>query len=207
MRFGFSWSGETAFAYRRPWSPIKSAAVSTPERHRERPAAAVTGPQTLPSATAILPLCRAMPNSRSTPRQVVPSPDPTRLQLTAHILAIIVELKPSQAFREELLAEVREAPRPEHRGPEVRESAAARAESPLRGEFGRLGWAAEQLVARRKGDPQKPRIAQRLRQETTMTLAWLAARLQMGVPSHLACLLYRGKQKPAREATNENTLF
>ena len=87
-----------------------------------------------------------------------------------------------------LLAQVREAARPEHRGAEVRESAAAKAESLLREEPERLGWSAEQLVARRKGDPQKLRIGQRLRQETTMTLAWVAARLQMGVPSHLACL-------------------
>ena len=73
----------------------------------------------------------------------------------------------SEAFREELLAQVREAARPEHRGPEVRESAAAKAEGLLREELQRLGWSADHLAARRKGDPQKLRIAQRLRREST----------------------------------------
>jgi hypothetical protein len=89
----------------------------------------------------------------------------------------------------------------------VRESAAARAEGLLREELERLGWSAEHLAARRKGDPEKLRIAQRLRRETTMTLGWIADRLQVGVPSHLACLLYRGKKEAAREAKCENTLF
>ena len=40
-----------------------------------------------------------------------------------------------------------------------------------------------------------------------MTLAWIADRLHMGAPSHLACLLYRAKKEAAREATIENTLF
>jgi hypothetical protein len=34
------------------------------------------------------------------------------------------------------------------------------------------------------------RIAARLRQETTMTMQWIAGRLQMGVPTRVAHLLY-----------------
>lgn len=103
----------------------------------------------------------------------------------------------SEEFREELLAQVRETARPGHRGPEVRESAEAKAEGLVREELERLGWSADDLAARRKGDPQKLQIAQRLRRETTMTLAWIAGRLHMGVPSHLACLLHRRNKQAA----------
>jgi hypothetical protein len=46
------------------------------------------------------------------------------------------------------------------------------------------------LAGRRKGDPEKQRIALRLRQETTMTLYWIAQRLLMGTKTHLFHLLY-----------------
>ena len=40
-----------------------------------------------------------------------------------------------------------------------------------------------------KGDRQKVGLARRLRGETTMTLDWIAERLNMGTASHLAnCL-------------------
>ncbi len=46
-----------------------------------------------------------------------------------------------------------------------------------------------------RGDPHKLRIAQRLRQETTMSLAWIAQNLFMGAAGHLSCLLYRKRNK------------
>jgi hypothetical protein len=58
------------------------------------------------------------------------------------------------------------------------------------------------LISLPKGDPDKLRIALRLRQETTMTLAWVAQRLHMGTRTHLAHLLYwreRDKKKKPRE--------
>ena len=46
------------------------------------------------------------------------------------------------------------------------------------------------------GDPEKIAIARRLREETTMTLAWVANRLKMGTKTHLAHLLYwQGRNK------------
>ena len=46
------------------------------------------------------------------------------------------------------------------------------------------------------GDPEKIAIARRLREETTMTLAWVANRLNMGTKTHLAHLLYwQGRNK------------
>jgi hypothetical protein len=43
--------------------------------------------------------------------------------------------------------------------------------------------------ARRNGDPGNVRIARRLRQETTMTPAWIATRLQMGTWTNVPNLL------------------
>ena len=38
-------------------------------------------------------------------------------------------------------------------------------------------------------------MAARLRRETTMTLAWIAQRLHLGAPGHVAYLLYRNNQE------------
>ena len=46
-----------------------------------------------------------------------------------------------------------------------------------------LGWTKEYLAKRRKSDAHKARVARRLREETTMTLAWIAERLSMGSAS------------------------
>jgi hypothetical protein len=54
----------------------------------------------------------------------------------------------------------------------------------------RRKWDEGTLAARRKGDAVKVAIAERLRRETTVTLAWIAERMQMGAKTHLAHLLY-----------------
>ena len=43
-----------------------------------------------------------------------------------------------------------------------------------------LGWDEDQLRARRKGHRAKVLLARRLRQETTMSLKWIAERLHLG---------------------------
>jgi len=48
----------------------------------------------------------------------------------------------------------------------------------------------DSLAARRKGEAEILMIAERLRRETTMTLAWIAARWRMGTPTHRSHLLY-----------------
>jgi hypothetical protein len=50
--------------------------------------------------------------------------------------------------------------------------------------------AASTLTRRRKGYPAKLEIARLLREQTTMTLEWIAQRLDMGRRTHLAHLLY-----------------
>ena len=92
-------------------------------------------------------------------------------------------------FRAELLAEMREQSGPNHAGAERRESEAAWAGQWLAAELKRLDWTAAELADRRKGDPQKVELARQIRAETTMTLAWIAEKLNMGAAGSLANLL------------------
>src|SRR3954469_189917 len=102
-----------------------------------------------------------------------------------------------EEFRQELLAQMDGKRGADHFGDAVQESAEARAERILKRELKRMGWREKELGVRRKGDPGKVRLAQHLRTETTMSLAWIAERLQMGVHGHVSHLLYwQGKKKP-----------
>ena len=92
----------------------------------------------------------------------------------------------SEQFKKELLAQMHESFGAHHGGEEREESCAALAERLLESELKRLGWTKEQLANRRKGDARKARVAQRLREETTMTLAWIADQLSMGSASTVA---------------------
>ena len=91
---------------------------------------------------------------------------------------------------DELLAQVSAKAGAWHYGDELRESAQAKAERIVAEELKRRKWDGSTLAERRKGDPAKLAIARRLRQETTMTLAWIAQRLKVGTKTHLAHLLY-----------------
>jgi putative transposase len=95
-----------------------------------------------------------------------------------------------QEFKRELLEQVSHSAGPRHAGPEVHEAVEAKAERVVREELDRLGWSEGELEKRRKGDRVKVRIAARLRRETTVTLEWIARRLRMGTPAHVAHLLY-----------------
>jgi hypothetical protein len=56
-------------------------------------------------------------------------------------------------------------------------------------ELKRLGWDEPELPGRRKGDPQKVKLAGRLRPETTLSLKWIAERLPMGSRTCVSNLL------------------
>ena len=58
-----------------------------------------------------------------------------------------------------------------------RRTAESKAERILREEFKRRRWTEAKLTQKRKGDPGKIELAQRLLAETTMTLGWIAGRL------------------------------
>jgi len=92
-------------------------------------------------------------------------------------------------FRKELLAEMRGRTGPHHGGEERRESEEAWAAQLLAEGLKRQGWTVEDLARRRKGDGVKVRLARRLRQETTMTLSWIANNLNMGAAGSVANLL------------------
>ena len=100
-----------------------------------------------------------------------------------------------EIFRQELLEQMDHKLGPDHFGPERWESCEAKAERIVVEELRRLNWTHETLAEIRKGDPSKVEIAQRLRDETTMTLSWIADRLQMGTRTHLDHLLYRRNRK------------
>jgi len=110
----------------------------------------------------------------------------------------------SEEFRQELLAQVSELASPRHAGEEIRQSALSKAQRIAQEEQDALGWTTRELEGRRKSDPQKVRVALRLRRETTMTLEWIAKPLCMGTPTYVASLLQRQNQKLPN---SEKTLF
>lgn len=93
-------------------------------------------------------------------------------------------------LKQELLAQASEKAGKWHYGEVVQESAEAKAERMVRAEMKRRKWDEKSLGARRKGDKMKVQLAERLRRETTMTLGWIAERLEMGTAGYLAHLLY-----------------
>ena len=97
-------------------------------------------------------------------------------------------------FRQELLSQVDRQLGALHFGAERAERQAARAERLVQEELDRLGWTSETLAQRPKGDLSKVRLAQRLRQETMVTLAWIARRLQMGSVAYVNNRLYLLRQ-------------
>jgi hypothetical protein len=99
-----------------------------------------------------------------------------------------------EAFRKELVEAMEEKLGAEHYGEEKQETAVAKAERIVMEELKKRRWQPAVLEQRPKGDPEKVKIAQRMRCETTMTLAWIAQRLGMGTKTHLAHLLYWSKR-------------
>ena len=95
-----------------------------------------------------------------------------------------------KAFRQELLAQMKEQMGEHHYGEERAATEQARAEEMVREGLKRLGWKEADLAARRKGDPGKVKLAVRLRRETTASVKWIAERLRMGSWTYLNHLLY-----------------
>ena len=68
------------------------------------------------------------------------------------------------------------------------------AEAIIAEELKRRRWREEDLGLRAKGDAGKVAVAQRLREETVMTVKWIAERLQMGAPGYANHLLYKTRK-------------
>lgn len=99
-----------------------------------------------------------------------------------------------ESFRKELLAQTSERLGTEHYGDERAETAEALAEQIIAAELKRRRWKEADLKTRPKGDASKVALAAQLRAETTLTVGWIAERLEMGTRGHLNHLLYRRRK-------------
>ena len=99
-----------------------------------------------------------------------------------------------EAFRKELLGQMKERLGAEHYGAERQETAEAQAEGIVTEELKRRRWREEDLGRRAKGDAVKVALAARLRAETVMTVKWIAERLQMGSAGYVNLLLYHRRK-------------
>ena len=108
-----------------------------------------------------------------------------------------------EEFRQELLEQVDTRPGPSHFGEAVQEAEAVQAEQLVIAGLKRMGWREADLRARRKGEPRKVDLARELRSQTTMPLAWIAERLNMGSRGHLAWLLQKCGASPHSVPANE----
>ena len=95
-----------------------------------------------------------------------------------------------RAFKQELLAQMKERMGQEHYGAERAEAAEAQAEAIIAEELGPRRWREKELRGSAKGDAVKVALAARLRKETVMTVGWIAERLHMGSPGYVNHLLY-----------------
>ena len=76
-----------------------------------------------------------------------------------------------------------------HQARERSETDEQKAETIITARLKKLGWGKTVLAARRKSDPQKVALARALRSQTTMSLKWIAQRLEMGSWTHVSNLL------------------
>ena len=111
-----------------------------------------------------------------------------------------------EAFRKELLASVHTRATESHHAETRRETTAEKAHRILHEELDKLGWPESELAQRPKGDARKIRIAQRLRDETAITLKWIAKELYMGTWTHVANRLHQTKEKSKPNNQNEFNL-
>ena len=102
-------------------------------------------------------------------------------------------------MKKELLGQMSERLGPEHYGEERQESQTEKAERVVGEELRRRRWTEATLGERNKGDVEKLKIAVRLRNETLMTVAWIAQRLQMGSVANVNTLLYQWRRGKGQE--------
>lgn len=93
-------------------------------------------------------------------------------------------------FLDWILEKIEIRPGEAHPGPERDETEQGRAIRIVQEELKRLAWTKAELRRRRKGDPAKVALARRLREETAVSLKWIAENLQMGTWTHVSNLLY-----------------
>ena len=97
----------------------------------------------------------------------------------------------SKEFRAEMLKYIETQTGKWHYIAELRESGQAKAERLIEKALQSDGVSAHPLEIWRNGHPFKIKPAARLREQTTVTVAWIAERLTMGSRGHLMHLLYQ----------------
>jgi REP element-mobilizing transposase RayT len=95
----------------------------------------------------------------------------------------------AEDFLARLLDKLAKAPTEHHRAKERNETDTEKAERILRESLAALGWRRKDLRLRRKSDPKKVLVARQLRSQTSVSLRWIADRLEMGTWTHVSNLL------------------
>lgn len=113
----------------------------------------------------------------------------------------------SEAFRKELLDRLEGQRKPDSAGQIWKESAALQAERLLQTQLEALGWDQQEVERRGKTDPEKMRMARLLRQDTTMTIQWIADRLHMGTRNTLRNALATPESNDVFRKTRVNPLL
>jgi hypothetical protein len=85
-----------------------------------------------------------------------------------------------------------------HSGGLHRETSEGRAERIIAEELARLGWTENALAMSRKSDPAKLAIGARLRQQTTLSIKSIAARLHLGTSKSANARLHQWMEKTKR---------
>ncbi len=93
-------------------------------------------------------------------------------------------------FLDWILERVEVRPGEGHPRQERDETEQGKAARILKEEMKRVGWTKAELKRRKKGDPAKVAMARRLREETAVSLKWIAEHLQMGTWTHVSNRLY-----------------
>ncbi|HEX5400420.1 MAG TPA: transposase [Verrucomicrobiae bacterium] len=109
----------------------------------------------------------------------------------------------NEALKQELLEQAGGRAGENHYAAERQASGEMKACGIIAAEMKRLGWTAADLARRPKGDPGKVGMAWRLRAETTMTLKWIAAELQMGMWTHVSNLLSQRRRAATKRPFSE----
>jgi hypothetical protein len=98
------------------------------------------------------------------------------------------------SFRKELLEQMTGQLGAEHYGEERAETDVEKAQRIIREELKQRRWKENDLAKRAKGDPVKVRLAGRLREETMVTVKWIAMRLEMGTAGYVNNRLSRWRK-------------
>jgi putative transposase len=96
-----------------------------------------------------------------------------------------------QDFLARLSDRLEKPPTEHHHSMERNQTDEQRAEKIIRAGLAKLGWQQHELRVRRKSDARKIELAKELRTQTSVSLKWIAARLEMGSWTHVSNLLHR----------------